>query len=245
MLAGCNIILTFVSSKYHIMDNDYLKISDDGRVVLGFNEFEEPFCDLIIPDGIEEIGPNAFYGCSFLLQVVLPNSLKIIHEGAFDSTGLQCIQIPEGVETIGTRAFSNTSSLTDISLPNSLRTIETCALGASALKSIYIPEGVTTIGLGAFFNSVDLVCASIPSTVKKMCDPFVNPALRFIHMHHKDLSDVEIIMNPHSDNCLLFVPYGTKDLYQQHPNIRGFQYIIEENYDSYYWENVRQFLYGI
>ena len=228
------------------MDNDYLKISDDGRVVLGFNEFEEPFCDLIIPDGIEEIGPNAFYGCSFLLQVILPNSLKIIHEGAFDSTGLQCIQIPEGVETIGTRAFSNTSSLTDISLPNSLRTIETCALGASALKSIYIPEGVTTIELAAFFNSVDLVCASIPSTVKKMGDPFeANPALRFIHMHHKDLSDVEIFMRAYSEKCILFVPYGTKEIYQQHPNMRGFKYIIEEGYDGFEWRNVRQLLYGI
>lgn len=228
------------------MDNDYLKISDDGRVVLGFNELEEPFCDLIIPDGIEEIGPKAFDGCSFLLQVILPNSLKIIHERAFNSTGLQCIQIPEGVETIGAGAFSNTRSLTAISLPTSLKTIETCALGASALKSIYIPEGVTTIELAAFFNSVDLVCASIPSTVKKMYDPFTaNPSLRFIHMHYKDLSDVEFFMNAHSENCLLFVPYGTKDLYQQHPNIRGFQYIIEENYDSYYWKNVRQFLYGI
>ena len=245
MLAGCNIILTFVSSKYHNMDNDYLKISDDGRVVLGFNELEEPFCDLIIPDGIEEIGPKAFDGCSFLLQVVLPNSLKVIHEQAFNYTGLQCVEIPEGVEIIGLGAFGNTRSLTHISLPNSLRIIETGAFGASALKSIYIPEGVTTIGLGAFFNSVDLVCASIPSTVKKMCDPFVNPALRFIHMHHKDLSDVEIFMNVHSENCLLFVPYGTKDLYQQHPDIRGFQYIIEENYDSYFWKNVRQFLYGI
>ena len=228
------------------MDNDYLKISDDGKVVLGFNELEEPFCDLIIPDGIEEIGPKAFDGCSFLLRVILPNSLKVIREGAFNYTGLQCIQIPEGVEVIEDYAFRNTSSLTYVSLPCSLKSIGDAAFAGTGLKSIYIPEGVTTIGGLTFFYSVDLVCASIPSTVKKMGNPFeANPALRFIHMHHKDLSDVEILMRAYSEKCILFVPYGTKEIYQQHPNMRGFKYIIEEGYDGFDWRNVRQLLYGI
>lgn len=37
----------------------------------------------IIPDGVTEIGKEAFAGCTNLQSLVIPNSVKVIEEGAF------------------------------------------------------------------------------------------------------------------------------------------------------------------
>lgn len=41
----------------------------------------------IIPDGVTEIGKEAFAGCTNLQSLVIPNSVKVIEEGAF----MRCI----------------------------------------------------------------------------------------------------------------------------------------------------------
>ena len=37
----------------------------------------------IIPDGVTEIGKEAFAGCTNLQSIVIPISVKVIEEGAF------------------------------------------------------------------------------------------------------------------------------------------------------------------
>ena len=66
---------------------------------------------LIIPEGVEEIGPAAFYGCTSLTgKLVLPSTLKILgskdgryahHNGVFYGCNFVCeLIIPESVEII-------------------------------------------------------------------------------------------------------------------------------------------------
>ena len=64
---------------------------------------------------VTSIGDYAFYGCSSLTSIELPESLTSIREGAFyDCSGLTSISIPASVTVIGDSAFRDFSSLREI-----------------------------------------------------------------------------------------------------------------------------------
>ena len=81
--------------------------------------------------GVTSIGNYAFYGCSSLTSVTIPN----------------------GVTSIGNYAFYGCSSLTSITIPDGVTSIGIYAFyGCSSLTSITIPDGVTSIGDWAFYG---------------------------------------------------------------------------------------------
>lgn len=84
----------------------------------------------------------AFYSCSNLHSILLPESLNTIGEYALYDCEIESIIIPAGVTSIGRDAFAGTK-----------------------IESIIIPEGVTSIGQGAFYRCSNLESISIPSTV--------------------------------------------------------------------------------
>ena len=86
---------------------------------------------LIIPEGIMEIGNEAFYGC----------------------TSLTSVEFPQSLEVIGERAFLGCSSLTSVELPDSVTTIRHGAFsGCRSLTSVTVPLSVTEFGKGPFYN---------------------------------------------------------------------------------------------
>ena len=82
------------------------------------------------------------------------NSYKVYSIGSsafYDCSYLNLITIPEGIVEIGNYAFYDCSALTLITLPSTLTTIGSNAFsGCTGLSSITIPEKVTSIGSSAF-----------------------------------------------------------------------------------------------
>lgn len=80
---------------------------------------------IAIPEGVEQIGDYAFYGCSELEDVTLPASLNSIGKGAFGNcTSLASISLaPTKITEIPERAFAGDVELTDIVLPSNLEKI--------------------------------------------------------------------------------------------------------------------------
>lgn len=91
-------------------------------------------CELILPEGLEEIGMGAFQNCKNLYgELRLPSKLKLIGESAFS----ECknfkgsLTIPQGVITI----------------PND------CFKGCGLDGTLNLHDGITAIGDGAFANN--------------------------------------------------------------------------------------------
>lgn len=113
------------------------------------------------------IGKNAFWACSGLTSVTIPNSVTSIGEGAFGGcSGLTSINIPGSVTSIGNYAFQHCSGLTSVSVPSSITAIGNCVFQyCSGLTSLSIPNSVTSIGNEAFWGCTGLTSLTIPSSV--------------------------------------------------------------------------------
>jgi len=120
-----------------------------------------------IPNSVTSIGSSAFSGCSGLVSITFPNSVTSIGNGAFGGcSGLTSVTIPNSVTSIGDGAFANCSGLTSITIPNSVTTIDSSTFfGCRVLTSVTIPNSVTSIGSFAFYGCSGLTSITIPNSV--------------------------------------------------------------------------------
>ena len=120
-----------------------------------------------IPNSVTSIGYRAFYGCTGLTSVTIPNSVTSIGQDAFaHCSGLTSVTIGNSVTSIGSQAFRDCSGLTSIEIPNSVTSIGGSAFdGCSGLTSIEIPNSVTSIGENAFDGCSGLTSVTIPNNV--------------------------------------------------------------------------------
>ena len=105
-----------------------------------------------IKSGTKTIADYAFYNCTSLTSVTIPDSVTSIGEGAFDDcTSLTNVTIPDSVTSIGRFAFYGCRSLTSVTIPDSVTSIGGSAFyDCDSLTSVTIPKSVTNIGETAF-----------------------------------------------------------------------------------------------
>ena len=134
---------------------------------------------------VTSIGNNAFYECTGLTSVTIPNSVTTIGYYAFEyCSGLTSIEIPNSVTSIGDYAFSGCSDLTSpvynahvfaymptsysgaYTIPDGIESIADGAFyGCTGLTSVTIPNSVTSIGIEAFYYCTGLTSVNIPNSV--------------------------------------------------------------------------------
>lgn len=121
---------------------------------------------VIIGDNVTTIPQYLFFGKNSLTEVVITENSKLstIAQCAFyNCSKLANIFIPETVKTIGSSAFYGCSKLNGIELPETLTSIGSSAFsGCSSLTSIKIPETVTSISDNTFANCTALEKIEIP-----------------------------------------------------------------------------------
>ncbi len=96
-------------------------------------------------------------------EIVIPSThegkpvTSIGYEAFYKCTDITSIEIPEGVKSIGDRAFQGCSALTSIVIPDSVTDITSYMLcRCTALKSVTIGKNVKSIGEYAFWESQNI-----------------------------------------------------------------------------------------
>ena len=121
---------------------------------------------VIIPDGVTKIGARAFYQCTSLAEITIPNSVVSINEWAFGYCAITTITIPKGITTINESTFDSCKSLVDIEIPNSVTSIGFSAFyNCDSLKYIKLPENLTLLGECSFYGCNSLTNITIPRGV--------------------------------------------------------------------------------
>ena len=109
------------------------------------------------------IGNRAFYCCSDLTEVTIPQSVTSIGERAFAACrNLDSVTIKDAATSIGNRAFTECPLTTTLSLGKKITTIDDYAFYyCIELESVTIPQSVTSIGNDAFGQCHDLQSLTI------------------------------------------------------------------------------------
>lgn len=125
--------------------------------------------DLVIPNTVAAVKPNAFNGATCLCTVIIPDGVTSIGDNAFyNCSDLTKITIPDTVISIGDNAFYNCTNLTSLTLGSSVTTIgERAFYTCRKLSEITIPSTVTSIGCDAFSGCMNLKSIRYSATKDK------------------------------------------------------------------------------
>ena len=151
-----------------------------------------------IPNTVTKIADYAFIQCYNITEIVIPNSVTELGEGAFTESSIKTLNIPDSVISIGDFLADDCFSLTSVSFGSGLTELayrvfsgcvslnnvtfsENSNLKAfsirtfvnAAFTSFDVPEGVEDLG-NPFISCEKLVSVTLPSTLKTMGQAFYN-----------------------------------------------------------------------
>lgn len=159
-------------------------VDENGKPIAVPAERWADLTEVVIEDGVTEIGKDVFQGCVGLTKVTIPDSVKKIGTWSFYMCkGLKNVDIPANTEigdssfrqsgleqvtvsggSVGNYAFHRIDNLKKISI--NCETIgEEAFSGCDYLTDITLGENVKTLGDKAFYTCDALERVEIPSTV--------------------------------------------------------------------------------
>ncbi len=120
-----------------------------------------------IPNSVTIIGFSAFYECTNLESFVIPNNVtQLSNDTFYGCSSLESIIIPNSVTNIDQRVFQNCTSLINIVIHDGLINIGPCAFeGCSSATNIVLPNTLINIRESAFRDCSALTSITIPNSV--------------------------------------------------------------------------------
>ena len=112
------------------------EISDDWKTSIDHHNV----ITVVINEGVTKIGKDAFWWCTDLTNVTMPNSVTSIDQEAFyNCFSLINITMSNNLTSIGANAFASCSKLTDITIPKTVTSIyKNPFSGCDELKNIQV-----------------------------------------------------------------------------------------------------------
>lgn len=128
---------------------------------------------IVLPDTVTKIGEYAFYNAGSLTDINMPEGLNEIGQYAFYyCRNMSVLSLPDKLENIGRYAFYYCSAIKISEIPDSVTYMGDYAFSYSGIQSLYIGKGLTTIPSYAFSNCSSLKSVKLTNTVSIGYDAF-------------------------------------------------------------------------
>ena len=136
----------------------------NGKYKPKYNDYAQYLTSITLPNSIETIGWNAFWGTP-LTKIDIPDSVTYIDVGAFQNCkNLESVKLSKNTKYICSSAFADTA-ITNIEIPNSVICIYDDAFRNTKLSGkLVIPDSILEISSGAFLDT-QITEVSIPNKI--------------------------------------------------------------------------------
>lgn len=117
-------------------------------------------------NNVQVLAPEAFFGCLFIGELVIPEGITEIPSGCFRYTNLSHVIFPSTLKVIGEEAFQSVGRLNgSLSFPDALVSIGRSAFEyCSQINSVNFPSKLQMIDRAAFgccYNLSNIVCNAV------------------------------------------------------------------------------------
>lgn len=114
------------------------------------------------------IGEKAFYSCSGISSVIIPDNVAVIGDEAFSKcSAIENFSIPDSVQIIGSNSFSGTAWLNECIKNDPLVIINGNLInGTKCEGDVIIPHEVKRICGSAFVSALNMTSVTLPDTVE-------------------------------------------------------------------------------
>lgn len=180
---------------------------------------------IYLSEGITHIGSRAFESMQAVDTITVPQSVKSIGSGAFESNHLQTLVLQEGLERIDEFAFENCNNLWRVILPSTVSSIgEMCFLNCYSIQefeAINNPHFVSPDGVLFRKDTISLIQYPLGRyveqyTIPSQCDTIYQGAfhgcqhLQFVTFDHCPHMNGAFYWY---DSISFYIPCGMKDIY--------------------------------
>ena len=149
-----------------------------------------------------------------------------------DKTKTGEVHVPQGIQFIHEKAFVNCISLSNIYLPDSVLQIQDYAFkGCTGLMSINVPPKVHYLHKGMLENCIKLQelyvqCLTPPICIDDVVEYFPsNSEMKLCINHSKVKESSSCFAGIDMNQCILYIPKGSYELYSQSEIWRQFKVI--------------------
>lgn len=141
--------------------------SSYGRILKNIDPKRFTCEEYTIPEGVEVMEHNAFYGQTNLRRIHLPSTLREMGDNAFIRCSIESIEFPEGITEIPESACKVCRELKVVRLPSTIRKIGMEAFkGCEKLEEINLPDGIQYMEDDVFSNCRSLKHITLPKQLR-------------------------------------------------------------------------------
>lgn len=141
--------------------------SSYGRVLKSVDDNLFTCEEYTIPEGVEVMEHDSFYGQSNLRHIHLPSTLREMGDNAFIHCPIESIEIPSGITKISASLCEGCRELKAVRLPSTIRGIEIGAFnGCDKLEEINLPDGMVYMQDNVFSGCTSLKHVTLPKQLR-------------------------------------------------------------------------------
>ncbi len=214
---------------------EYLNIQEiPGDIPASFFKNNQSIREVWMPQNSEIIKSSTFEGSSIQRVYFSPILKNIEYRAFYECDQIQNIDLPETVEKIGICAFNGCYNSVFSKLPNCLQIVEESGLWSAKFNGtcIIIPDNMSNIGAYALahcFDNTESILFNDKMPIFS-AHSFEGADFKNVYIKSPTPPTVEAI---YFGNRYLFVPIGSKSLYEAAPVWKDFMIIEEIDYDNF------------